>query len=65
MIGTAEIAKRLNICPQRVYQLIANGTIKAQQGRYRVYSVTPEEMARLEALERRSGRPRKENPCNT
>ena len=59
-LTTKEAAERLNVVPSRIRRMILDGVIKAEKiGRDNF--IPESEVQRLEKLDRKAGRPRKEN----
>ena len=62
-LTTKQTAERLNIVPSRVRRMILDGVIKAEKvGRDN--SILESEVKRLEGIDRKPGRPTKEDKTN-
>ncbi len=62
-LTTKETAERLNVVPSRVRRMILDGVIKAEKvGRDNF--ILESEVKRLESIERKPGRPTKEDKAN-
>ncbi len=62
-LTTKQTAERLNVVPSRVRRMILDGVIKAEKvGRDNF--ILESEVKRLESIERKPGRPTKENKTN-
>ncbi len=62
-LTTKQTAERLNVVPSRVRRMILDGVIKAEKvGRDSF--ILESEVKRLEGIDRKAGRPMKENKTN-